>query len=93
MFIKSKFYKNSLKKGILYAVLYNQLIDKYGENKEFPLKEFYCKLGRDSKIPKQLRCFVLEEMEDKDFIKKISRDKILLLSQDKIIKEIFFTTT
>jgi hypothetical protein len=67
--------------GILYLGLHNQLIKKYGENKIINRKEFFIKIGRHAQIPKKIRPLVLLEMENRNLIKKIDRDKIKILKE------------
>lgn len=71
-----------LKIGILYLGLHNQLVKKFGIGGIIKRKEFFCKLGRHSQVPKQLRYLVIKEMEEKKLLKLINRDEIKILKID-----------
>ena len=71
--------KKSLPIQILYLALHNQLKKKFGINRVISMKEFFCKLGKHSQVPKQSRFLVLKEMEEMNLIEKKSRDSILIL--------------
>jgi len=64
---------------ILYLALHNQLKKKFGIDRTTPLKEFYCKLGKHSQVPKIARFLVIKEMEEMGLIKQKSRDNFLVL--------------
>ncbi len=64
---------------ILYLALHNQLKKKFGINHVLSKKEFYCKLGKHSQVPKTARVLVIKEMEEMNLIKQESRDSILIL--------------
>ena len=72
----------TLKIGILYLGLHNQLIKKYGVNGIMQRKEFFCKLGKHGQIPKQIRHLVILEMQKKHLLKLINRDEIKILPID-----------
>jgi len=69
-----------LKIGILYLGLHNQLIKKFGVNKNLTRKELFCKLGKHYIIPKNLRPLVLAEMEERKLIERVDRDNLKILS-------------
>ncbi len=77
----------TLKIGLLYLGLHNQLIKKYGAGGIIKRKEFFCKLGKHGQMPKQLRYLVIKEMEEKKLLEKINRDDIKILSIDINIEE------
>lgn len=77
----------TLKVGLLYLGLHNQLLKKYGIDGIIKRKEFFCKLGKHGQIPKNLRHLVIKEMEDKKLIEKINRDEIKILKIDINIEE------
>lgn len=68
-----------MERGILYLALHNQLTKKYGCMSIIPTKDFLVKIARHGQIPKNLRQFVIKEMEEKELIKRINRDKIQIL--------------
>ena len=72
----------TLKIGILYLGLHNQLIKKYGINGIIKRKEFFCKLGKHGQIPKQIRHLVIIEMQKKHLLELINRDEIKILPID-----------
>ena len=72
----------TLKIGILYLGLHNQLIKKYGINGIIKRKEFFCKLGKHGQIPKQIRHLVIIEMQNKHLLELINRDEIKILPID-----------
>ena len=72
----------TLKIGILYLGLHNQLIKKYGINGIIKRKEFFCKLGKHGQIPKQIRHLVIIEMQKKHLLELINRDEIKILQTD-----------
>ncbi len=65
--------------GLLYLGLHNQLIKKHGVNTLITRKEFFCKLGKHYLIPAGLRHYILNEMQERNLIKKINRDTIQIL--------------
>lgn len=71
--------KKPLPIKILYLALHNQLKKKFGINRVIERKEFYCKLGKHSQVPKIARVLVIKEMEEMGLIKQESRDRILIL--------------
>jgi len=72
----------TIKIGILYLGLHNQLIKKYGINGIIKRKEFFCKLGKHGQIPKQIRHLVIIEMQKKHLLELINRDEIKILPID-----------
>lgn len=76
-----------LKIGLLYLGLHNQLTKKFGENGIFSRKEFFTKLGKHSQIPKELRPIILKEMEEKELIKRLNRDTLMVLEVDINIED------
>jgi len=72
----------TLKIGLLYLALHNQLIKKCGINGIVSRKEFFVKLGRHGQVPQKLRDIVLKEMEEKELIKKVNRDYLQILPLD-----------
>lgn len=87
-----------LKIGLLYLGLHNQLVKKYGVNKTITRKEFFCKLGKHYMIPKDLRHYIVKEMEKASLIERLNRDEIKILhcdidiekDQDKLYKILGF---
>lgn len=75
-----------LKVGVLYLGLHNQLFKKYGTT-IITRKEFFCKLGKHYMIPKNLRDFVIKEMEEVDLIKRVDRDNVEILKSSIDIEE------
>lgn len=73
---------NKINRGILYLSLHNQLKKKFGIGRTITRKEFFCKLGKHSQVPKNLRYVVIKEMEEKKLIKIEDRDNISLLKCD-----------
>jgi len=71
-----------LKIGLLYISLYNLLRRKYGVNKIVYKKEFYCILGKHFIIPKNLRCVVIKEMEERGLVKREKGENIKILDCD-----------
>ena len=69
----------SLKIGLLYLGLHNQLVKKFGVNNSMSRKEFFEKIGRHFLLPKNLRPIIILEMIDKKLIEKIDRDNIRIL--------------
>ena len=65
--------------GLLYLGLHNQLVKKYGNETIITRKEFFCKLGKHYMIPKELRYWIIKEMENAKLIRRINRDKIKIL--------------
>ena len=65
--------------GLLYLGLHNQLVKRYGINKEVRRKEFFAKLGRHYQIPKDLRYYIIKEMVDLHLIEKVNGDIIKIL--------------
>jgi hypothetical protein len=65
--------------GLLYLSLHNQLVKKYGVNSTITRKEFCTKLGKHFMIPKDLRHYIIKEMEDRNLIEKVNRDTIKVL--------------
>jgi len=68
-----------LKRGILYLSLHNQLVKRFGVNREVEKKEIYAKLGRHFMIPKNLRELTIKEMEEKGLITQENNNKIIIL--------------
>lgn len=68
-----------IKIGLLYLGLHNQLVKKYGVNTIITRKEFIIKVGRHYMIPKDMRHWIIKEMEDAKLIEKINRDSIKIL--------------
>lgn len=66
--------------GLLYLGLHNQLTKKFGKDGILTRKEFFTKIGKHGQIPRGLRPIILKEMEQKELIKRISRDTIQILS-------------
>jgi hypothetical protein len=72
----------SLKLGILYLGLHNQLLKKFGSGAIIKRKEFFCKLGKHGQIPKNIRYLVIKEMEEKKLLELVNRDEIKILKID-----------
>jgi hypothetical protein len=73
--------------GLLYLGLHNQLKNKYGVNCIITRKEFFCKLGKHYMIPKDLRPWIVKEMEKVKLIESINRDNIKILKSEINIDE------
>ena len=71
-----------LKIGLLYLGLHNQLTKKYGEDAVITRKELFTKLGKHYLIPKDLRHYVLKEMNKANLIEVVNRDYIKILKSD-----------
>jgi hypothetical protein len=71
---------NPLPIKILYLSLHNQLKKIYGINRIITRKEFFCKLGKHSQVPKIARILVIKEMEEMNLIKQLNRENILILN-------------
>jgi len=76
-----------VKIGILYIGLHNNLVRNHGVNGIISRKEFFCKLGRQSDVPKNARHLVLKEMEEKKLIERVNRDSIRILSFEINLEE------
>lgn len=72
----------TLKIGILYLGLHNQLLKKFGVGGVIKRKELFCKLGKHGQIPKKIRYLVIKEMEEKGLVKILNRDEIKILKID-----------
>lgn len=68
--------------GILYISLYNLLRRKVGKDSVIDRKEFFCHVGKHFLVPKNLKKVLLEELEKKELIKRLNRDKIKILDYD-----------
>jgi hypothetical protein len=68
--------KKRLTIGLLYLSLHNQLKKKVGINKIITRREFNTILGKHFLIPRNIRCVVIKEMEDKKLIKKMDKEHI-----------------
>jgi hypothetical protein len=68
--------------GILYLGLHNQLEKKFGVGGIIKRKDFFCKIGKHSQIPYNIRYLVIKEMEQRGLLKILSRDDIQLLKID-----------
>jgi hypothetical protein len=75
-----------LKVGLLYLGLHNQLVKTYGCI-VISRKEFFGKIGKHYMLPKQLRHYVLKEMEESNLIEKVNRDEIKILPYEIDIEE------
>lgn len=73
---------SNLKTGLLYLGLHHQLVRKFGVNGILSRKEFFIKIGRFQQISRSLRPIVIKEMEERNLIKTINRDKIQILQVD-----------
>jgi len=69
----------SLKVGLLYLGLHNQLVKKFGVNNLMTRKEFFEKIGRHFLLPKNLRPIIIIEMTEKKLIERVDRDNIRIL--------------
>jgi hypothetical protein len=58
------------------------LVKKYGVNTTITRKEFFCKLGKHYMIPKDLRHYIVKEMENVHLIEVVNRDNIKILNCD-----------
>jgi len=73
--------KDKLNVGLLYLGLHNQLVKKFGDHAIVTKKEFFAKVGRHYILPKNLRPYLLREMECGKLIEKVNRDVIKILPQ------------
>jgi hypothetical protein len=76
-----------MEKGLLYLGLHNQLVKKYGSNATISRKDFLIKVGRHFILPKNLRCFVINEMEKLNLISKENRNSLKLLPYEMDLEE------
>jgi uncharacterized protein (UPF0333 family) len=68
--------------GLLYISLYSLLRKKIGVNRTISKKDFYCILGKHFIIPKNLRCVVIKEMEQRELVKRENGENIRILDCD-----------
>jgi len=76
----------SLKIGLLYLSLHNQLNKNSGRDKLISRKEFFCIIGKHFLIPKSLRYLVIKEMIDRNLIKE-ENNKFKILNTDLSLEE------
>ena len=74
--------KNNLKTGLLYISLHNLLRKKVGINKYISRKDFYTILGKHFLIPKNIRIIVIKEMEERELIRRETKEDIKILDCD-----------
>jgi len=79
--------KGRLKFGLLYISLWNQLSKKVGVGNIITRKEFFCILGKHFLIPKNVRPLIINEMENRELIKRENKESIKVLKCDININE------
>lgn len=77
---------DSLKIGLLYLSLHNQLSKNADRNKILSRKEFFCIIGKHFLIPKSLRYLIIKEMVVKKLIKE-ENNNIRILNTDLDLKK------